>query len=185
MRIVARRAQRAFVHVQLAENDRARGAQAANDFGISLRDAVGRTANSIAGWHAGEIDIVLDGDRDAVDRAQALFHPRPAGGRCRLRNGAIAAKRDEAVEISTDALCSGEVAARQFQRICLTGPDQTSKLGRGLEGQVAHAKANSLLDGVAGLRLSASRRPYAIGDILVNYNFAHVDRSRNAARPPI
>jgi len=81
MRIVARRAQRAFVHVQFAENDRARGPQAANDLGISLRDAVGRTANSIAGWHAVEIDIVLDGDRDAVNRTQALFHPHPPGGR--------------------------------------------------------------------------------------------------------
>src|SRR6185436_8843798 len=104
MRIVARRAQRAFVHVQLAENDRARGAQAANDLGIGLRDAVGRTANSIAGWYAREIDVVLDGDGYAVDRAQTSPHPRPLGGGCSLRYGEIAAKRYEAIEISADAL---------------------------------------------------------------------------------
>ena len=64
MGIIRRRAKGAFVHVQLAQQDGAGGAQSGGD-----RRIIGRRpqfGGTVTGRQSGNIDIVLEGDRYAV-----------------------------------------------------------------------------------------------------------------------
>jgi hypothetical protein len=102
MRVVVGRAERSLVHIELAEDDRPGCPQAGNRRGIFCRNAIGRSAEAVAGGDAGHVDIVLDRDRDPVERAEASLRGCPIGGGMRLRHGGFFAQGNQAVEPASD-----------------------------------------------------------------------------------
>src|SRR5262249_35638909 len=69
MRIVVDGAQGAFLHVELAQDQGAVRPEPTHDLRIGAGERMG-AAKTIAGRQADNIDIVLDGDRDAVEGPQ-------------------------------------------------------------------------------------------------------------------
>src|SRR5215831_10032537 len=72
MRVVVDSAKRTFLHVELAENHSACGSQALNHSGIGTGRSVYAT-ETVGGRDPGDIDVVFDGDGNAVESAQALL----------------------------------------------------------------------------------------------------------------
>jgi hypothetical protein len=58
-----------LMHVELAEHDRAGGFEPRHDFGIFLGDSIGEYAARGGRQDTGRVDIVLERDRDAVQRS--------------------------------------------------------------------------------------------------------------------
>jgi hypothetical protein len=98
VRVVRGRPQRALMHRQLAQNDRAGVSQTASDGGVLTGNAQRPTAKTIGRGDARNVDIILQSDGDPIQRSQPL-PPRSASIRgARLRQSGIRTQRDETVQ---------------------------------------------------------------------------------------
>ena len=116
MRVVVDGAQCAFLHVELAENHDTGTAQSADHLRIGINDMV-CAAETVGGRNAGNVDVVFDSHRDAVEGAQALLAFGSLGSRIGLRHGSLATEGDVAVERAPHGIGALEVCAHQSPRI--------------------------------------------------------------------
>src|SRR5205807_5821729 len=61
-----------LVHVGLADEDGAGGAEPRRDRRVLLGDEVGEDLRAGGGAHAPRVEVVLEGDRDAMERSQMV-----------------------------------------------------------------------------------------------------------------
>ncbi len=104
---------RELVHVQLAEQHRARFAQPRDDRRIVGRDAVGVDGTRCRGADAGRVDVVLQRDRDAVQRPAIAAGSRFGVERPCLRQRRIGQHRDEGIDARIQPLDPLQVRARE------------------------------------------------------------------------
>ncbi len=91
-----------FGHLGLADHDRARRAQPADDLGVGWSGVRVRPSPA-AGDLAGDVDLILDGDRDAEQRRKiALSHP--SIDFVRLLERPLAIHRGEGVELAVEPI---------------------------------------------------------------------------------
>src|SRR6185503_11913887 len=103
-----------LVHVELAEKHGARVAQLTHDFGIFSRYAVGIHGARGRRQNAGRVDVVLEADRNAVQRA-AILAADDLGLECaRLLERALRRDRYIGVDARVDALDAIEIRAREI-----------------------------------------------------------------------
>ena len=91
MRVVVDGAERAFLHVELAENHGTCGAQSADHLCIDSGNGMVPAAEAIGRRDPGNIDVVLGSDGNAVDWAQPLLARGSPGCLLGFCDGALAA----------------------------------------------------------------------------------------------
>ena len=115
---------RELVEIGLADRDRAGGAQPLHAGRVGLR-RVGEGRARGGGRQAGDIDVVLDGERHAVERQRGVALLRPAP---RLGDGVgFVAQRDE--DRGVVVLADARVGARDrvFRAMCRSGGRRGSR----------------------------------------------------------
>ena len=104
------------MHVQLAEEDRARLAQSFDDKGIVLRDVVFEQRTARRRRHAAHIEQIFDREWNAVQRAAILAARNLIGGDARFVQCALGSEGDEGVDLRIDRLDALQADLRQLQR---------------------------------------------------------------------
>jgi hypothetical protein len=74
-------------------------------------------AETVSGRNPGNVDVVFDSHRNAVEGAQALLPFGSLGSHIGLRHGSLATEGDVAVERAPHGIGALEVCARQSPRI--------------------------------------------------------------------
>jgi hypothetical protein len=110
-----------LVHVELAEQNRPSGLQAAVNFSVLGRDAIGQHCAGRRRWNAGRIDVVLQRQRNAVQRP-----PPASAAKLRFVHGRLLEReacrhRDVRVDTAVEAFDPLEIRLRQIERRELTG----------------------------------------------------------------
>jgi hypothetical protein len=141
-------AERAFVHVKLAERHRARGLQAPRHFRILRGNRVAQDFHAVGGRNAGHVDKVLQRQWHAVERpkrrAVAPSFTVP-GRRARLLGGDL----DESVQHPVPRVDPGEVGLHRLARGHLAAPQEPRQ---SIERQIAdfvHIASRQILPGSA------------------------------------
>ena len=105
--------------VRAADRDRARGAQALDLRRVDGGDGLGERRDPGRRGRAGDVDVLLDRERDAVQRAAApVRRVGRVGGRARLVGQhdddrvQVAVHRLDALQVRVDDLARGHLAAR-------------------------------------------------------------------------
>ena len=123
-------------HRRLAEQDRARRAQALHHRRIALRDPVGPGFGAPGGAHSGHIEEVLERVGNAVQRPEGTSRAQERVHGVRLGAGPLRGHGHEALEKGRNLLDTGQIdlrkaAARQFARA-----DPVRQMSDGGEGDV-------------------------------------------------
>ena len=113
-----------LVQVRLADHDRALALQARRHRRVLVRDPVGEDLAAGRGRLAGDCDVVLDGDRHAVQRAEAV-----AGGDHRVRGRGdlprgLAVDRDEGPQTVVERADAREARVDELHRRDLAPRDR-------------------------------------------------------------
>ena len=96
------------------------------------------TAEAVAGRHAGNVDIVLDGDGDAVEWSQARVASSPSGGALGLGLRALLAQGEVAVERPTNSRGALQIDVEQVQRIKFARFNAARQLGYRQKRHLVH-----------------------------------------------
>ena len=123
-----RRAERAFVELRLAEDHRARGAKARHR-DASRRDGSAAARQTRARRHAGNVEVVLDRDREPVETADHVAFAPPRGARGRGRHGA-GVEIDERIETRIVAVDRRAIARGQRGTVEPSGGEPAQLLER-------------------------------------------------------
>ena len=116
VRVLRRSAVGELMHGGLPEDHRARLSQPVCGLGVASRDVVREEARAHRRPGSGQIDVVLDGDRKSVKRAEPLgAGERVVGGAC-LGACEIGRDRDERTDRTALVLDPGEVPLGQRER---------------------------------------------------------------------
>ena len=136
MRCRGRAAVRELVQIELAEQDRARVLQSARDFGIFGRNAVLEQLARAGGANAGGVDVVLERDRNAVQRPAPLptlllgLHLPRRGERLFGDDG------DEGVQLRVVLVDSLQARLRQLDRRDALAANEIDGFLEGERGQI-------------------------------------------------
>jgi hypothetical protein len=122
-----------------AHGDRAGRAQPLHLRGVDRGDRLGQGRDRVRGRGARQVDVLLDRERDAVQRAEsgAVRH-RPVG-RVGGREGLVWQEADDGVEGRVDRLDPVQVRLDHLAAADLTVADQSREFDGTLAPQFAHA----------------------------------------------
>ena len=123
--------------IAAAEGDRTGRAQPVHLWGVDRGDRLGQGRDRLRGRGARQVDVLLDRERDAVQRAEpgAVRH-RPVG-RVGGREGLVRQETDERVEVRVDRLDPVQVRLRDLAAADLAIADQGRQLDSALAPQFA------------------------------------------------
>ncbi len=143
---------------RLAQHGRAAGAQAAHHLGVARRRRlVGGRA--VAGHLPLDVHVVLDGDRDAEQRA-GLARPQALQRSVGLGQRGLGAHGDERVQLWVQALDAPQVALDQVARGDRAGAQQLALAGDAGEGEVRAGRGGPIGVGVGRGAHRGHRAPY-------------------------
>ena len=127
------------MQVRFADQDRSGGFQAAHHLGVFRGNPFVEDGAGGGGPHAGRVDVVLECDRDAVQRA-AEFSGRLLGLKLPgLLQRVIPHHRDERVQLGIVDLDPGEARFHQLLWRDAAGSNARRRLGKGQVRQVVQA----------------------------------------------
>ena len=128
-RVVGERTFGELVEVGLADGDGTRGGEPRHDGGIHRRHAREGRMRAIGRGHAGDVDDVLVGDGDAVERP-AVAAVRDLGlGRAGFRARPLGREGDKGVECLLEAVTAIQIGLGQLDRRDLPPRDQRRQSG--------------------------------------------------------
>src|SRR5207247_8573898 len=129
--VVARRrrsSHRELVEVRFADEDRTRAGEPPRDFGILGRHAIVEYGACSRRADARGVDIVLEGNRDPVQRAAELAGTLLGIEQLRLGQRAVAGDGDERVDFWIVDVDAREAGAYKIRRCHAPGPDPRRSL---------------------------------------------------------
>ena len=127
-----------FVQVGLAQDHRPCLPEPCHYSGVLVRDPIGQHLRARGGAHPRGGQVVLDGDRNAVQQAAAAPRGQLGFGPGRVRQRPLPGHGDVRVEIRVQAVDSLQVRTGQLHRREIAGLDPARRLGDGQVLEVHH-----------------------------------------------
>ena len=123
-------------HVRLAEEVRARGAKAANGEAVALGDVVPLRLDAPGRWRVRHDVGLLDGHRQAVERAAYTASRQLLVGGFRVGEGALEAAHDHGVDLAVEALDALDVEPRQLDGADALVANELRQITGGTESEI-------------------------------------------------
>ena len=125
-----------LVHVELAQDDCARRLEPRHHLGVLIRDAVREHRARRRRQHPRRIDVVLQRDRNAVQRTAPPAPRQLRLERPRALDGALLGHRHEGVELRVQTPDARDVGLHEIQRREVAAANEALRLGDAQVGRI-------------------------------------------------